>query len=65
MTRWMLTLAIAAGLSACAASTPDGGVANYDALKAARDKCAAQGGTLTLTDQGDARRIDAYTCERK
>ena len=53
------------GLGACASdSGPDGGVASYDALKTAHDKCATQGGKLVLKDQGNARDIQAYACKR-
>ncbi|THD72208.1 hypothetical protein [Phenylobacterium sp.] len=52
------------GLAACETSEPNGGAADYDALKRAQADCAAAGGTLVLKDQGDAQRIDAYTCKR-
>ena len=60
-----ILIACALGLSACAdGGGPDGGVANYDALKAAHDKCTTQGGKLVLRDQGNARDIQAYACKR-
>ena len=58
-------IACALGLAACDGGPgPDGGVANYDALKTAHDKCASEGGTLVLKDQGNARDIQAYACKR-
>ena len=42
-----------------------GGVATYDALKAARDACVARGGELVLTPEGNAKRMSAYSCKRK
>ncbi len=59
----VIALIAALGLSACADMAPDGGVANYDTLKAAQQTCAARGGQLVLKDQGNAREIDAYTCK--
>jgi hypothetical protein len=55
---------LALGLAACEATEPNGGAADYDALKRAQADCAAEGGKLVLKDQGDAQRIDAYTCKR-
>ena len=52
------------GLTACESGVNAGGTADYDALKRAQADCAAQGGKLVLKDQGDAQRIDAYTCKR-
>ena len=47
--RIVLALGLALGLAACAGgASPDGGVANYDALRQAHEKCAARGGTLAL-----------------
>lgn len=52
---------------ACAgcAGGPSGGVASYDALKAARERCVANGGELVLRDQGNPQVISQYTCKRK
>ena len=58
-----LALILALGLAACAGAGPDGGVANYDALRAASQACAAKGGKLVLKDQGNARDIDAFVCK--
>ena len=63
--RAALAMIAVLGLGACASDAgPDGGVANYDALKSAHDKCATQGGKLVLRDQGNARDISAYACKR-
>ena len=62
--RVTLALILALGLAACAGAGPDGGVANYDALRAATQACAAKGGKLVLKDQGNARDIDAFVCKR-
>jgi putative hemolysin len=63
--RIALAMIAVLGLVACASdSGPDGGVANYDALKSAHDKCATQGGKLVLKDQGNGRDISAYVCKR-
>lgn len=66
MSRLLLPLlsVLALGLAACETTEPEGGAADYDALKRAQADCAAQGGKLVLKDQGDAQRIDAYTCKR-
>jgi hypothetical protein len=66
MNRALLPIAavLLLGLAACETTEPDGGAANYDALKRAQADCAAQGGKLVLKDQGDSQRIDAYTCKR-
>ena len=54
-------------LLSCAgcAATPEGGVATYDALKAATDACAAKGGSLTLVRNGDPQVLADYACKRK
>jgi hypothetical protein len=39
------------------------GVASYDALKAARDKCAADGGTLTLKNGYDQSDLSNWVCK--
>jgi len=45
-------------------SGDEGGTASYDALKRAKDDCAAKGGKLVLKD-GDSTWIGNYACERK
>jgi hypothetical protein len=67
----MRSLAIVAVLSlaACASgpgvSMGAGGVATYDALKAARDVCVARGGELKLDPLGNSQRMTSYSCKRK
>lgn len=58
-------LVLGLAVSACASATPDGGVANYDALKKAHADCVAKGGTLVLQKNGDPEYIGDYACERK
>jgi hypothetical protein len=55
-------------LVACASSqgasyTVGPGVANYDNLKAATDKCAADGGALTLKDGYDKSDLSSWVCK--
>jgi hypothetical protein len=52
-------------MAACGSSGPIGGVATYDALRQARDVCAAKGGTFRLKAQGDSQYVEDFTCERK
>lgn len=61
-----LAVILSAGvlLAGCAMGGAEGGVANYDALKKARDDCAAKGGNLVLKS-GDPTWIGNYACERK
>jgi hypothetical protein len=63
--RGFLVLLGALALSACAEAGPQGGVANYDSLRAAAKTCEAQGGRLVLQDQGDSQNISDYACKRK
>ena len=55
------------GLAACA-SGPEGnawyqlGDANYDALKAAHDDCAAKGGQFQLKSGGEPTHLGDYEC---
>jgi hypothetical protein len=61
-------LIVALGLAGCAStfdSMRDGGVANYDSIKAASEACAAKGGQLRLKRNGDPQYLDDYACERK
>jgi hypothetical protein len=44
---------------------PEGGVANYDALRKATADCASKGGRLVLQKNGDPEYIGDYACERK
>ena len=43
----------------------DRGLATYDALVDAQRACAAKGGVLKQKDEGNAKRIDGFACERK
>jgi hypothetical protein len=61
-------LSLTLGLAACAGGIDtmrDGGVATYDAIKAATEACAARGGTLKLKRNGNAQYLDDYACEGK
>ena len=59
------TLSLAACASGPGVAMRTGGVATYDALKAARDACVARGGELKLDPLGDAQRMSSYSCKRK
>ncbi|MGH6911384.1 MAG: hypothetical protein ACREE0_11980 [Phenylobacterium sp.] len=59
-----LAMILAFGLAACATER-EGGIANYDALKQAQEKCAAQGGKLTLNDGGNSEWLQDYSCKGK
>ena len=54
-------------LGACAGDAAsydlDRGVANYDALKAATDKCHADGGVIVLKNGYDNQELSNYTCK--
>ena len=55
-------------LTACASSqgasySVGPGVASYDTLKAAKDKCAADGGTLTLKDGYEKSDLSSWVCK--
>jgi len=57
-------------LAACASAPVGGGsydlaagVASYDALKAATDKCRADGGHLTLKSNYDQHDLSSYQCK--
>ena len=63
--RLALAIALAALAAACASPTPEGGIANYDALRQAHGDCAAKGGTLVLKKNGDPEELQDYACERK
>jgi hypothetical protein len=64
--RVALSLVLALTGAACASSgSPEGGVATYDAIKAAQSACAARGGTLTLARNGDSQVLSDWTCKRK
>ena len=63
--RALAALLIASLALAGCVGGPEGGVANYDALRLATTACAAKGGKLVLKDQGDPQYIGDYGCERK
>jgi len=63
--RTALAMLALLALGACASAAPDGGVANYDALRKAHADCTAKGGTLVLQKNGDPEYIGDYACERK
>ena len=54
-------------LSACVSglAQPDGGIATYDALRAAQKDCEAKGRVFHLKHNGDAQYLEDYACERK
>ena len=59
---------LALALSACAGGVGNGrngGLATYDDLKVAQQKCAAEGGHLKLQRNGDVKYLDDYACEKK
>ncbi|HUO12302.1 MAG TPA: hypothetical protein VMU37_06050 [Caulobacteraceae bacterium] len=67
MRRIAIIVGAAVLLAACA-SGPEGnawyqqGDANYDALKAAHDACAAKGGTYQVKQGGDPTHLGDYEC---
>jgi hypothetical protein len=63
-------LAFAALVAGCASGSATGGSyglapgdANYDALKAATDKCHADGGELKLKESYDQHDLSSYECK--
>ncbi len=59
----------ALALAGCASTpggyAPVGGVASYDALKAARDACVSKGGELVQQAKSTGKHLDDYACKRK
>jgi hypothetical protein len=55
---------MALSLAACATER-EGGIANYDGLKQAQEKCAAQGGKLMLKPGGNSQWLEDYSCKGK
>jgi len=51
-------------LGACVGG-PRGDIASYDALRVARDACAAKGEALVLRDSGNEQRMSAYECKKR
>jgi hypothetical protein len=62
--RVAIALAMALSLAACATER-EGGIANYDGLKQAQEKCAAQGGKLMLKPGGNSQWLEDYSCKGK
>ncbi|HEX3887258.1 MAG TPA: hypothetical protein VHW05_07145 [Phenylobacterium sp.] len=60
----LIIVAAAIALSACAEGGPQGGVANYDALKQASDACRAKGGHLELQRDSAPEDLANYSCEK-
>ena len=54
-------------LSGCVADMAqrDGGVATYDAIRAAQQDCAAKGRVFRLKRNGQAKYLDDYACEKE
>ena len=68
MRRAAILISLVLALSACAGGVGNGrsgGVATYDDLKAAQQKCAAKGGSMKLQKNGDAHYLGDYACEKK
>jgi hypothetical protein len=65
--RLLLILSLGLACSACAGdgASPQGGVANYDALARARSDCLSKGGDYVLNKDGNPDRIDSFECKRK
>jgi uncharacterized lipoprotein YmbA len=59
-----LAMILALGLTACATER-EGGIANYDGLKVAQEKCAAEGGKLMLKEGGNSHWLEDYSCKGK
>ena len=63
--RTAVALILVLGLAACASAAREGGIANYDGLKQAQEKCAAQGGKLKLKNGGNSEWLEDYSCKGK
>jgi len=63
----MLLIAASLGLAGCMSEIAqrDGGIATYDAIKAAQADCAAKGRVFRLKNGGDAQYLEDYACEKK
>ena len=62
--RTVIAMMLLLSLAACATER-EGGIANYDGLKQAQEKCAAEGGKLTLKDGGNSEWLQDYSCKGK
>lgn len=60
----IVTVVAALALSACAEGGPQGGVANYDALKKATEACKAKGGSLILQRDAAPEDLANYDCKK-
>ncbi|MDZ4372977.1 MAG: hypothetical protein U1C74_16355 [Phenylobacterium sp.] len=64
----VISLGCALMLAACSSGAGhgrSGGLATYDDLRAAQERCVDRGGTLRLKRNGDAKYLDDYACETK
>ena len=61
-----LALVATLALSGCISgfSQRDGGVATYDAIKAAQKDCEAKGKVFRLKRNGNAQYLEDYACEK-
>ena len=64
--RIAVLIAAMLALAACnsVGTGQNAGIATYDDLKAATEKCAAKGGTLKLKRNGDVQYLEDYACEK-
>ena len=62
-----LALVATLALSGCISgfSQRDGGVATYDAIKAAQKDCEAKGKVFRLKRNGNAQYLEDYACENE
>lgn len=68
MIRTLPILIAALALGACMGGVGNGksgGLATYDDLKVAQQKCASHGGHLKLQKNGNVQYLDDYACEKK
>ena len=65
--RAAILILAAVALSGCLSSFTqrDGGVATYDAIKAAQKDCEARGKVFRLKRNGDAQYLEDYACENE
>ena len=62
--RAALAIVALLALAGCETSANEGGIANYDALREASQRCQAEGGHLVLKPGGDNENIQDYACEK-
>jgi hypothetical protein len=65
--RTSLALIAALALSGCISEVTqrDGGVATYDAIRAAQKDCESKGKVYRLKRNGNAQYLEDYACENK